>query len=551
MEKYGVNELRKMFLEFFESKGHLAMKSFSLIPHNDKSLFLINSGMAPLKPYFTGAEIPPRRRVTTCQKCIRTGDIENVGKTARHGTFFEMLGNFSFGDYFKHEAIAWSWEFLTQVVGLDPNRLYPSIYQDDDEAFDIWNKKQLRTVNDMRYAFNHIDFKTLGVNFDEIKAIEFGNGTKEVVIFADPNCMWCHRLVEETLNDQALTKEYKFKVVAVPALGNDSFIKTKKLYCAKETKPEVLLDAMMHDKTLSLEQVPNCNTSGLDKRLVISEDPTLGMVPGLILAPGWSHTPTVAAALQAKTENINGNFNCSCLLDISADSDGAVVYTSVKGAKEALGASSAHAAALWPMVAVGEKKYYFSAMFAALTAYTDANNADVPYESPSNKDLRITATVLKDGTTVALDQQQANDVLNANGVITAINANGFKSWGNNTAAYPSTTDPKDRWWAVRRFFDWDGNNFIQTYFQKVDKPGNKRLIQSIVDSQNIIGNGYVARDYCAGYRVEFRSDENPVTNLLAGHLTVHTYLAPYIPAEYIENIREYDVDALESAIGGE
>ena len=158
---------------------------------------------------------------------------------------------------------------------------------------------------------------------------------------------------------------------------------------------------------------------------------------------------------------------------------------------------------------------------------------------------------MKDGTTVALDQQQANDVLNANGVITAINANGFKSWGNNTAAYPSTTDPKDRWWAVRRFFDWDGNNFVQTYFQNVDKPGNKRLIQSIVDSQNIIGNGYVARDYCAGYRVEFRSDENPVTNLLAGHLTVHTYLAPYIPAEYIENIREYDVDALESAIGGE
>lgn len=141
MQKYGVNELRRMFLEFFESKEHLAMKSFSLVPHNDNSLLLINSGMAPLKPYFTGQEIPPRRRVTTCQKCIRTGDIENVGKTARHGTFFEMLGNFSFGDYFKHEAIAWSWEFLTQVVGLDPNRLYPSIYQDDDEAFDIWNKE--------------------------------------------------------------------------------------------------------------------------------------------------------------------------------------------------------------------------------------------------------------------------------------------------------------------------------------------------------------------------------------------------------------------------
>ncbi|MDY5496970.1 MAG: alanine--tRNA ligase [Anaerobutyricum sp.] len=138
MKKYGVNELRKMYLEFFESKGHLAMKSFSLVPHNDNSLLLINAGMAPLKPYFTGQEIPPRRRVTTCQKCIRTGDIENVGKTDRHGTFFEMLGNFSFGDYFKHEAIAWSWEFLTEVIGLDPDRLYPSVYMEDDEAFAIW-----------------------------------------------------------------------------------------------------------------------------------------------------------------------------------------------------------------------------------------------------------------------------------------------------------------------------------------------------------------------------------------------------------------------------
>ena len=141
MKKYGVNELRQMFLDFMESKGHLVMKSFSLVPQGDKSLLLINAGMAPLKPYFTGAEIPPRTRVSTCQKCIRTGDIENVGKTARHGTFFEMLGNFSFGDYFKKEAIHWSWEFLTEVVGLDADRLYPSVYLEDDEAFDIWNKE--------------------------------------------------------------------------------------------------------------------------------------------------------------------------------------------------------------------------------------------------------------------------------------------------------------------------------------------------------------------------------------------------------------------------
>ena len=141
MQAFGVNELRRKYLEFFESKGHLKMNSFSLVPHNDNSLLLINAGMAPLKPYFTGQEIPPRGRVTTCQKCIRTGDIENVGKTARHLTFFEMLGNFSFGDYFKHEAINWSWEFLTKVIGMDPDRLYPSIYADDDEAFNIWTKE--------------------------------------------------------------------------------------------------------------------------------------------------------------------------------------------------------------------------------------------------------------------------------------------------------------------------------------------------------------------------------------------------------------------------
>ena len=141
MIKYGVNELRRKYLEFFESKGHLKMNSFSLVPQNDNSLLLINAGMAPLKPYFTGQEIPPRRRVTTCQKCIRTGDLDNVGKTARHLKFFEMLGNFSFGDYFKHEAINWSWEFLTKVIGMEEDRLYPSIYADDDEAFNIWTKE--------------------------------------------------------------------------------------------------------------------------------------------------------------------------------------------------------------------------------------------------------------------------------------------------------------------------------------------------------------------------------------------------------------------------
>ena len=141
MKKMGVNEIREAYLSFFESKGHLRLPSFPLIPQNEKSLLLINAGMAPMKPWFSGEQIPPRRRVTTCQKCIRTPDIERVGKTARHGTFFEMLGNFSFGDYFKREACSWAWEFCTQVMELPQERLYVSVYLDDDEAFDIWTKE--------------------------------------------------------------------------------------------------------------------------------------------------------------------------------------------------------------------------------------------------------------------------------------------------------------------------------------------------------------------------------------------------------------------------
>lgn len=156
MKKYTVNELRQMFLDYFESKGHLVMKSFSLVPHNDNSLLLINSGMAPLKPYFTGQIIPPSLRVASCQKCIRTGDIDNIGKTARHGTFFEMLGNFSFGDYFKKEALAWTWEFLTEVVGLAADRLYPSIYLDDEEAFAIW-RDQIGIAPERIFRFGKAD----------------------------------------------------------------------------------------------------------------------------------------------------------------------------------------------------------------------------------------------------------------------------------------------------------------------------------------------------------------------------------------------------------
>ena len=166
---HGLNELREMFLKFFETKGHLRLPSFSLVPQNDKSILLINAGMTPMKPWFKGEEEPPCRRVCTCQKCIRTGDIDNVGKTARHGTYFEMLGNFSFGDYFKREAIHWSWEFLTEVVGLDKNRLYPSIYVDDDEAFDPTLHEVLKAL---AAAFRRLEFRAASRSEERAAALD-------------------------------------------------------------------------------------------------------------------------------------------------------------------------------------------------------------------------------------------------------------------------------------------------------------------------------------------------------------------------------------------
>lgn len=196
-----------------------------------------------------------------------------------------------------------------------------------------------------------------------------------------------------------------------------------------------------------------------------------------------------------------------------------------------------------------KKQYAYSAIFGALTAYTDASNDDVPNLSPSNKLIGITGLCLEDGTEVTLDQPQAN-LLNGQGIITAINDSGWKSWGNNTACYPANTDPKDRWFCCRRFFSWWGNSFILTYKQKVDEPGNYRLIESIVDSENIRGNSYVSQGKCAGARIEFSEDENPVTDILNGKIQFHQYLAPYVPAEDILNILEFDPDMLSAALNG-
>lgn len=275
--------------------------------------------------------------------------------------------------------------------------------------------------------------------------------------------------------------------------------------------------------------------------------PLLSMIPGLVIAPRFSKHPTVAAALQAKTKGLNGVFKCNCIVDIDSSATGATKYADVKKTKEAQAVSDPNAYAVWLYGKIGDVVYSGSALAAALTAYTDVQNDDTPNVSPSNKTVNITAACLEDGTEVLLDQEQAN-IVNSYGVATWLNMNGFRLWGNNTAAYPGTSDPKDRWFSVRRFLNWAANTFILTYFSKVDSPANKRLIEAIVDSENVRGNGFVARGVCARYETVFNEDENTTADLLDGKLTFHQYITPFTPAEDIEDIIEFDPNALSGAL---
>ncbi|PKL00065.1 MAG: phage tail protein [Tenericutes bacterium HGW-Tenericutes-1] len=277
--------------------------------------------------------------------------------------------------------------------------------------------------------------------------------------------------------------------------------------------------------------------------------PVKSLIPGVINLPGWSHLPIVAAEMIAKTTNINGLFKCECLLDIDSSSEGALIFTDVAAWKQENNYINEHAIALWPKVKVSSKEYFMSALFGALIANTDHVNEDIPYVSPSNKPFKIEATIIDDGTEVFLQLPQANE-LNGVGVVTAINFNGWKSWGNNTSKYPLTVDPKDRFISVRRMFDWWGNQFINTYTQKVDDPLNLRLIESVVDAENIKANGFKARFQIADARIEFYQIENPTSNLMNGSIKFKQYLTPYTPAETIENELEFDPSALTSAIFG-
>ncbi len=275
--------------------------------------------------------------------------------------------------------------------------------------------------------------------------------------------------------------------------------------------------------------------------------PKLGVVPSLLLAPGYSQNATVGAALAAKAANLNGVFKAMALVDL--DTTQATKYTDCNTVKASSGFTSKYQYVLWPCDKLGDYIFAKSAVVGAPTAYYDAENDDVPSRSPSNEMLGVTGQCLADGTEINLDMDQASTV-NTYGVTTAVNVNGFRLWGNYTGAYPASTDAKDIWFPVRRMFNWQCNNFILTYFSKVDDPMNRVLIEAIVDSENIRCAAY-APDKWAGAKIEYRTEDNPTTDILAGRMTFRQKIAPYTPAQEIVDILSYDTDLLASVLGGE
>lgn len=277
--------------------------------------------------------------------------------------------------------------------------------------------------------------------------------------------------------------------------------------------------------------------------------PRLGLVPGLILSPGWSQDANVAAAMAAKCRSVNGVFSCECIVDLDVTVTGARKYTDVRDVKTASALVSPHMDVMWPCAKIGSKIYHGSAIKGAYTALTDAENDDVPYISPSNIPVAISGICAEDGTEIILDEQQAN-IVNSYGVSTFNNFSGWTLWGNRTAAYPTKTDPKDMWFCCRRFFSWWGNTFILSYHSRVDDPANFRMIEAIVDDENVRGNSLAAQGRCAGAYIEFREEDNPIEDVMNGQLQFYQHLAPFTPAEDILNVLEFDPALLTAAFEG-
>lgn len=278
--------------------------------------------------------------------------------------------------------------------------------------------------------------------------------------------------------------------------------------------------------------------------------PKYGVVPSLLLAPGWSHIPAVKLALAAKSQFISSLFTAKVIADLDTTDGKADSMEEVKEYKDKNAYSDRNTIAVWPLVGVDDHKYYYSAQMAAHMEYQAANNNGVPSLSPSNKDIKIAGLYTADGEEVILEMDEANDYLNACGVVTAINVSGWKCWGNNTSAYPSSSDPIDRWINIVTIFDYIENNFKLSFFQNVDDLTNYRMIDEVVSGFNMQLNGLQGSGDIAGGEIVFDHDENPIVEILNGHIKFHTRIGGYAPAEDIENVFEFDPTITESALEG-
>lgn len=281
-------------------------------------------------------------------------------------------------------------------------------------------------------------------------------------------------------------------------------------------------------------------STGAEKGLEVLDQvfTAVSLVPGIVLAPGWTDNPEVAAVMRAKASNINGSFQAITINDVPTNT--VKKYTDVAAWKNSNNYTDPLQVVCWPLVRLGDTVYHMSTHIMGALMTLDSTNGDIPYESPSNKSMQINGLCLEDGSEVSMNKEQAN-YLNGQGVVTALNfLGGWKVWGNRTGCYPANTDPKDAFICVRRMFIWHAQTFILTYWAKVDKPITKRLIQTIIDSENLRLNGLTSQGALLGGRIEFLSEENPTTDLLDGKIKFHTYLTPPVPARVIENVIEYD-----------
>lgn len=355
-------------------------------------------------------------------------------------------------------------------------------------------------------------------------------------------------------NDGVYLDSVKLKVGATALVKGTDY--TAAFDTSGNTVIKIIQGEHITEQTESLTAEYSC----IDPSMVSSADildgikrvreiyPRFNLIPGLLLAPGHSHKVEVYNALCASARSINGQFKCMAIAD--ADCSTIASYDEVNAWKNKNSFVDNNSIIAYPAVRYGESIFHYSTILAAHMAQIDAEHEDIPYMSPSNHMCKISGLCNAAGGEIILDIEQAT-LLNSQGVVTAINQNGWRVWGNHTAGYPATTDVKDVFIPVRRMFLWWGNTFILTYFQKVDNPMNKRLIESIVDSENIRANGFKARGIVADAQIEFRIEENPVTDLLNGTIRFRQYLTPFTPAQTIINELEFDPNALVKALGDE